>query len=237
MSLQRYLDVAQAPDVDTFKARLIDFAHHMDFGLVSGGLIVERPGLLTPSESYWVTNTPDAYLESFLSVPESSRDPVMLRLKRLSIPFVYDQKTYVAEGASDLWDHQAVYGYKTGVAVALHLPQSRHFLIGVDRERPLPRSELKLTRLMADLQLLAVHAQEAASRLFTPALAPDLPGLTAREIEILRWAMEGKTSWAIGAIIGLTEHGVNHHLRSVFRKLDVTTRQQAVVKALALGLI
>jgi DNA-binding CsgD family transcriptional regulator len=49
--------------------------------------------------------------------------------------------------------------------------------------------------------------------------------------------MEGKTSWAVGAIIGLSEHGVNHHLRSIFRKLDVATKQQAVVKALSLGVI
>jgi DNA-binding CsgD family transcriptional regulator len=237
MMLQRYLDVANSPDIDTLRARLISFANHMDFGLVSSGLIIERPGARNPPETHWVCNTPQGFLDSFHSAPDSTRDPVLTRMQRLSVPFVYDQQTYVQDAATDLWEQQAAFGYRTGVAVALHLAHGRHYLLGIDRERPLPKSDRKLSRLLADIQLLAVHGQEAASRLFVSSNTPELPRFTAREIEILRWTMEGKTSWAVGAIIGLSEHGVNHHLRSIFRKLDVATKQQAVVKALSLGVI
>ncbi|MBI5257922.1 MAG: autoinducer binding domain-containing protein [Burkholderiales bacterium] len=237
MSLQQFVDIAQAPDVESFRRQLVAFAHERDFGLVSASLIVELPGRTVPPEIFFVSNTPQAFLNSAVSVEESRRDPVMKRMKALSVPFVYDQEMYVQEDAGSLWEHQAQFGYRTGIAVALHLPNSRHFLMGVDREHALPRSDVKRVRLMADLQLLAVHAQEAASRLFTPLSHQVTPRLTAREIEILRWTSEGKSAWAVGEIMGVSEHTVNFHLRSIFRKLDASSKHQAVIKALSFGLI
>ncbi len=78
--------------------------------------------------------------------------------------------------------------------MALHLPEGRHFLLGVDRDQPLPADPAELQRLVADLQLFAVHAQDAALRLLVPEpLQPERPALTPRELEALRWTMEGKT--------------------------------------------
>lgn len=62
-------------------------------------------------------------------------------------------------------------------------------------------------------------------------------GLTAREIETLRWVAAGKTSWEAGRLLGITKHGVSHHMRNVMRKLEVSSRLQAVQKAIALGLL
>ena len=43
----------------------------------------------------------------------------------------------------------------------MRLPERRHFFMAGDREQPLPRGEIVLTRMMADFHLLAVHAQPA----------------------------------------------------------------------------
>lgn len=61
-------------------------------------------------------------------------------------------------------------------------------------------------------------------------------GLTARELDCLRWTAEGKTSGEIAMIIKLSEHTVNHYLIAASRKLDCVNRVQAVAKALRLGL-
>lgn len=237
MSLQQFVDIAQAPDVETFRRRLVAFANEREFGLVSACMVVEHPGRNSTPETFFVSNTPPAFFDSAMSLEDSRRDPVIKRLKQVSVPIVYDQRMYVDGGAADLWDQQAQFGYRTGIAVALHLPNSRHFVLGVDRDKALPRSEAKRVRLMADLQLLAVHAQEASSRLFTPQAHLVVPRLTAREIEILQWTSEGKSAWAVGEILGVSEHTVNFHLRSIFRKLDASSKHQAVIKALSFGLI
>ena len=86
-----------------------------------------------------------------------------------------------------------------------------------------------------------IHAQEAANRLLLP--EPDAgdpagdPKLTPRELDVLRWTMQGKSAWAVGEILSISEHTVNFHLRNVFRKLDASSKHQAVLKAIALGLL
>jgi DNA-binding CsgD family transcriptional regulator len=155
------------------------------------------------------------------------------------VPVVYDQSLYVKDGAADLWETQAAFGYRAGISMALHLPGGRHFLMGVDRDRALSNDDAEVTRMMADLQLLAVHAQDAAVRLLLDEAQErmGLPRLTAREREVLRWTSEGKSSWEVGTILGMSEHTVNFHVRNLMGKLDVTSKHQAVLKALSLGLI
>jgi DNA-binding CsgD family transcriptional regulator len=61
--------------------------------------------------------------------------------------------------------------------------------------------------------------------------------LTPRERDILSFSAEGKSIPAIAAIFSLSPNTVNFHLKNVYAKLDVSTRQTAVVKAIRLGLI
>ena len=60
--------------------------------------------------------------------------------------------------------------------------------------------------------------------------------LNAREVEILRWTAEGKTSPEIARITGLSEHTVNHYATIATKKLGCSNRTQAVVYAIRLGL-
>ena len=236
MIQQRFLDVSQAGDLPTFERRLVDFAHDMDFGYVSSALAIDRPG--QKAVFMMLNNAPEAFADATRDEEDAKRDPVLKRLKRLSVPFVYDQSTYVSDGAADLWERQAEFGYRTGISVALHLPGHKHFLLGVDRAETLPEDDEKLTRMLADIQLLAVHAQDAAVRLLTPA-APEseIPTLTPRELEVLRWTMEGKSAWEVGQILSVSEHTVNFHMRNILRKLDSTSKHQAVLKAIALEML
>ena len=61
--------------------------------------------------------------------------------------------------------------------------------------------------------------------------------LSLREVSVLTWMKEGKTNWEIARIVGLSERTVRFHARSIFEKLDVTSRTQAVVRGLGAGLI
>ncbi|KAB0569675.1 response regulator transcription factor [Pseudomonas sp. R11F] len=60
--------------------------------------------------------------------------------------------------------------------------------------------------------------------------------LTPAELEILRWASEGKTVWEISQIRATSEATVKFHLRNIYGKLDVTNRVQAMNEAARQGL-
>ena len=52
--------------------------------------------------------------------------------------------------------------------------------------------------------------------------------LTKREIEVLQWIMEGKTSFETSVILSISERTVNFHIGNILHKLDVANRTQAV---------
>ena len=203
---------------------------------MSASAIVDRPD--TGSEFVAVHNTPAAFEQTFENLNIGRRDPVMQHCKRQTVPIVWGQKTYLDQGSIDLWDAQAQYGYRNGIAMALHLPEGRHFFLGVDRAQPLPADRIELTRLVADLQLFAVHAQDTAMRvLISEALQPERPALTPRELDVLRWTMDGKTAWEVGQLLNIAERTTVQHLQNAMKKLQCNSKHQAVLKALRLGLI
>ena len=112
-------------------------------------------------------------------------------------------------------------------------------MVGVDRDQALPRKGAEIGRMVADLQLFAVYAQDAAQRVLLPASAEqgNLPSLTARERECLRWTMEGKTAWELGCILGISEHTAIRHVNRATHKLGAVNKHQAVHRALRLKLI
>jgi DNA-binding CsgD family transcriptional regulator len=103
----------------------------------------------------------------------------------------------------------------------------------------LPDAPEELTRLIADVQLFAVHACEAAARLLLPGILADaeMPPLTPREVECLRWTMEGKTAWEVGAILGISERTAVLHVNNATHKLHCVSKHQAVIRAMRIGLI
>jgi LuxR family transcriptional regulator, quorum-sensing system regulator SolR len=61
--------------------------------------------------------------------------------------------------------------------------------------------------------------------------------LSDREIDVLRWTAEGKTSAEIATILDISERTVNFHVNSVVAKLGATNKTSAAVRAAMLGLI
>lgn len=231
-----YLSVLEAKDQSQFRQVVIRFAQQLGFDKVAAMVAVDRPGLAPEFAS--VHNTPMAFEQSAHDKEMARRDPVMQHIRRNTMPIIWTQKTYLEAGAIDVWDVQAQFGYRNGVAMALHLPEGRHFTIGVERDQALPSDAAELTRMVADLQLFAVHAQDTALRiLVSESSQPECPALTPRELEVLRWTMDGKTAKAIGALLNVTERTAVAHLQNAMLKLHVNSKHQAVLKALRLGLI
>lgn len=231
-----YQSVLDARNRDEFRGEVVRFAKQLGFETVSAITVVDHP--VGDTEFVAVDNAPDAFRDTIEDSQGMRLDPVMQHCKRNSVPIIWDQNTYVAAGQGAMWEAQARYGFRTGVCLALHMPEGRHFVIGVDRDQALPRDRSEVTRIVADLQLFAVHAQDTAMRVLVPErLQPERPKLTPRELDSLRWTMEGKTAWEVGSIMGISERTAVLHVNNAMHKLECTNKHQAVLKALRLGLI
>jgi DNA-binding NarL/FixJ family response regulator len=88
----------------------------------------------------------------------------------------------------------------------------------------------------------AAMSPEVAARvveLFRKSQAPAQPasGLSPQEMRLLRLLMEGHQNKTAAAELGISVHTVRFHLRSIYEKLHVHSRSEAVVRALREGLV
>ncbi|MCD2172796.1 response regulator transcription factor [Rhizobium sp. C4] len=68
-------------------------------------------------------------------------------------------------------------------------------------------------------------------------LDADTPRFRKREIEVVEWTAEGKTSSEIALLLGLSEYTVNEYIGSAMRKLEALNRIHLVTKAIRVGII
>ncbi len=231
-----FTSVLQVQSRDELREAVLAFAKQLGFEKATAMAVVDR--FRGEPDFFLVDNAPDEYMDIADSRDIQRLDPVGQHCKRASVPIIWNQQTYTAAGLGNQWETQASFGYRTGIALALHLPEGRHFVMGVDRDQSLPASPAEVTRMVADLQLFAVYAQDAAMRILLPPSPPhDFPSLTPRELESLRWTMEGKTAWELGSILGISERTAVLHVNNATHKLGCINKHQAVLKALRLGLI
>jgi DNA-binding CsgD family transcriptional regulator len=231
-----YLAIAEAENVEAFRATVLRFTRRLGFNTVSAIVLLDRPdgGVETVS----VDNTPAGYAPVFNDKGRAHRCPVMQHCKHHSSPIVWDRVTFEKAGETAQWETQAQHGYDTGICLAVHLPGGRHFALGVDRDQALPTSLVEVMRLVADAQLFAACAVESAIGLLAGrASCAHMPSLTPRELETLKWTIDGKTAREVGERLGIAERTVNMHSRHAIKKLGCASKYQAAIKALRLGLI
>ena len=230
--------VLEARTPDEFQREIVKFAHNLGFKTVAATTVFDCPS--GQSEFVTVDNTPPAFRDKFESVERHGRDVVLQHCKISSCPITWNQSTYVRANLGDHWEEQAACGYQSGIAMALHLPGGRHFLLGVDVDGRLACKPDQLRRWVADFQLFTVYAYETASRVLlptSPELAEPAPCLTPRELETLRWTLEGKTAWEIGNVLRISEATAVSQVNSAMHKLGCVTKLQAALKAQRLGLL
>jgi LuxR family quorum-sensing system transcriptional regulator SolR len=76
------------------------------------------------------------------------------------------------------------------------------------------------------------------SRIFTTRQAEKMhSNLTSREIEVLKWTADGKTSADISSLLDVSENTVNFHVKNAVFKLRANNKTAATVRAAMLGLL
>lgn len=119
------------------------------------------------------------------------------------------------------------FGMEEGIALPLHGPTGFCGYFALSRHK---REPIRLQNFF-HLSYLGHILQEQALPLFSP----EQSGLSCREKECLFWVSEGKTSWEIAQILGITERTVNFHLNNAIRKSGCKNRYQTVAKNIITG--
>jgi DNA-binding NarL/FixJ family response regulator len=79
--------------------------------------------------------------------------------------------------------------------------------------------------------------QKLMSNLFKRSDKTPVEPLTERELDVLRLAAKGFTNKAIGVQLTISDRTVQGHLAHIFAKLQATSRTEAVMRGVSLGLV
>lgn len=162
-------------------------------------------------------------------------DPTVKHAHQSSNPVIWTDRLFAA--TPDFWEDAQSHGLRVGWA------QSSFDGFGVGGMLTISRSNEKLTAVELEakerqLRWLVQAAHIALSRLMQKKHVLQLDeGLTPREVEVLKWTADGKTSMEIGDIMNTSMHTVNFHLRNAVKKLKAENKTAAVVQALMRGLL
>lgn len=124
-------------------------------------------------------------------------------------------------------------GMGEGVAVHCTGPYARSGFVGVG----LPRNPALLDD--AIVRQVQVAAQLCFHRYcdLVGAFREEVPDLSQRELDVIRWIGEGKSNAVIAEILGISKNSVDSYVKRIFAKLGVSDRTTAAVRAVSLGLI
>jgi len=162
-------------------------------------------------------------------------DPVLLRASRTLLPFFWDTHALnddLTPPQQEIFHEARRYGLTRGYTVPIHsvdAPRDFHASCTV-----IPDSDAVAPAAYSAVQLMSFYLYDT---LATDAQAKDAPPLqkplSRRERQCLELAAQGKSDWASSKILGLSERTVHNHVENAKRRLQVSTRMQAVVHALA----
>ncbi|HEY3326339.1 MAG TPA: LuxR family transcriptional regulator [Novimethylophilus sp.] len=222
---------------DAWSKALFSLARRHGFEQTVYGVV---PNKQTPLENAFLRSN---YSSRWRSKYDSEKlhyvDPTVGHCLNSTLPLIWQPQTFKAPQQRELYEEACGYGIRSGITYPVHGANGEFGVISFVSDTLADKKfQRELGRFMPELALIRDYVFESSLRFATPS-APQENSihLTRRELESLKWAMVGKSSWEISQIMRCSEATVNFHVGNVRRKFKVATRQQAVVKAIRLGLI
>ncbi len=177
---------------------------------------------------------PAAWILRYLQMGYAEVDPVLREAFQRTLPFEWSELTIASEAEASFLADAAAHGVGPhGFSIPVFSKHGHRGHFGVSSAQ----KEQWSSFLPAARPTLIGIANRLHRRVVAEVFGEDGPPLTAREIECLRWAAQGKSASDIAAILQISPHTSREYLKSARHKLDCVTSPQAVAKAVRLGLL
>ncbi len=235
-----YIDaVSRAESVDALHKACADLCEAYAFDRFIYGARI--PTSFVKPYFIFISGYPKEWREQYTRNNYMIVDPTVEYCARSVTPLCWDGESLLKADNPEIRRFMSEahdFGINSGVSFPLHTAQGDFAMLSFSSERVHENAGPRLQRVMPVGQLFTAYLHEAVRRVFaSDVLTLSQVDLTSREKECLLWATEGKTAWETSQILSISERTVTFHLQNVQHKLGVNNRQQAVARAVALGII
>ena len=196
---------------------------------------VRTPWPVSRPEALMINNYPAHWRERYVRQRYVDIDPTVRRALQSDKPFVWTPKLFASAPA--FWEEARGAGLRVGWAQSSFAGASPRGMLTVARSAT-PLWPTERASKERRLRILTTVAHQRLSQLMLPAQTTRRGAiLTKREVEVLQWTADGKTTLEIADLLGLSECTVRFHVRNVITKLNVANKTAAAVYAAMSGML
>ncbi|HEV7817431.1 MAG TPA: autoinducer binding domain-containing protein [Janthinobacterium sp.] len=182
-----------------------------------------------------LNNYPLAWQERYAKENYLAVDPTVAHALTSLKPLLWSDELFAP--CRPLWEDARAHRLQVGWAQASHDVRGVAGLLTLARSHDVI-SAAELRQNLIKMSWLAQAAHAGLARLISSKPQADAAiVLTAREIEVLRWTADGKTSGEVGDILNISERTVNFHVNNSLAKLGSVNKTAGVLKAAMLRLL
>ncbi|MDB5933511.1 MAG: hypothetical protein JWQ01_855 [Massilia sp.] len=237
VELNQLMRLIDAPSEAAWSSVLFEVAHRLGFDGVLYAAMPSRHANL--ENSFLHSNYSKEWRRYYDAEKLHHVDPTIRHCMNSVLPLVWEPDAFKKQDEHDMFEEASQFGMRSGITFPMHGCNGELGMISFATDMvPDEEFNARLTHYMADLSLVRDYAFESSLKFIKARhQAEAVPHLTKRELEVIKWVMAGKSSWEISRITDCAEATINFHISNIRQKFNVNTRQQALVKAIALGII
>ncbi len=212
---------------------LIAIAHELGFDYCAYGLRMPLP--VSRPKVIMLNNYPTTWQARYREKGYLDIDPTVHHGMCSLLPVIWSDDVFAS--ARELWEDARSFGLNIGWAQSSRDANGGCGLLTLARSGEL-LAESELQDKGLKFAWLTQVAHLGMSRCLTAKLLPETEvRLTGREVTVLRWTADGKTSSEISDILNISERTVNFHINNAVEKLGVANKLAAAVRAAVLGML
>lgn len=225
--------VSSAHNVDEAFQSILSEVNRL--GFLYGSFGMKAPVPLVAPRVIWCSNYPAAWKQRYEEKGYLRHDPTVAHAIVSDEALCWSDELFA--GSQELRADAKAHGLVHGMAQPRRDASGMVSLLSCVRPDP-PVSPEEFAAKRERVQWLAHLCHESMAKHWGVSLRGESAvELSEREIEVLRWSCDGKTSADIAQIMHLAEATVNFHMRNACTKLGTSNRTAAAVRAALLGML
>lgn len=221
-----------APNEAEFFKVLERAANELGFDYCAYGMRMPLP--LSNPKLFMLNNYSSEWQARYAERNYLTLDPTVAHGMRSILPLLWSEELF--DNCRPFWDEAHAHGLQVGWAQSAYDAKGVVGLLTLARSgEPITESEMRAKSMR--MSWLVQVAHQGMTRLHASRNPVEEVPLTAREIEVLRWTADGKTSSEVGQIMNISERTVNFHINNSLEKLSAVNKTACVIKAAMLRLL
>lgn len=194
-----------------------------------------RPMLpLSKARMKWLHNCPRQWCDLYVEKEFFLVDPRVKASYPGRTALTWSEALF--KDAPDLWQEMQTFGFRHGWTYAVQNGLHDQGILSLSRSSA-AITERELQDKQQSMQLVAWFCYVACAKLWRDETVSDLPNLTERESEIMRWSADGKSAQDIADILSISKNTVDFHIKNSVNKLNAPNKTAAVMQATVLGML